>query len=121
MPFTPDVVKMICTVKNENEVLAAFDLIFEVCSGDSDQLHSKAIEALRSILEYDHCRTTIEGKRLVRYLYLKLNNTVDTYKQLPIFEILTDTLNETCVSLMVAVINDVVKLKFSKRVSADLC
>lgn len=37
------------------------------------------------------------------------------------FEILIDRLRESCVSLMGAVINDTIKLKFGKRVSQELC
>jgi hypothetical protein len=39
---------------------------------------------------------------------------------MPIFEILTETLANLSVTLMVAVINDTIKLKFAKRVSQDL-
>ncbi len=96
------------------------DLLFEVCSGESDSLHSKAIEVLTSLLEFEHSRSNQYGKLLVRHLYLRLTNTIDTSKQIPMFETLTSTLSPLSVSLMVAVINDTVKLKFAKRVTHAL-
>lgn len=118
--FTPELVKLVCTVTSENAVLGICDLLFEICSGESDSLHSKAAEVLNSLLEFEHTRTDQYGKLLVRHLYLRLTNTIDTSKQIPMFEILTETLSPLSVSLMVAVINDTVKLKFAKRVTHGL-
>jgi len=53
-------------------------LLFEVCSGESDQLHSKAFEILQSILVFEHTLQNPFGKLLLRYLYLRLTNTIDT-------------------------------------------
>ena len=50
--FTPEVVKMICDVKSENEILGAVELLYETCSGETDTLHSKASEVLTNILSY---------------------------------------------------------------------
>jgi len=44
---------MICDVKNENEILGAVELLFEICSGETDSLHSKAIEVLTNLLSYE--------------------------------------------------------------------
>ena len=50
--FTPAIVKMICEVNSENEILGAVELLYETCSGETDTLHSKAIEVLTSVLSY---------------------------------------------------------------------
>jgi len=108
---------MICSVKSEHEILGAVEILFEICSGETDQLHSKAIEVLYAVLSNEQFMQQSEGKLMTRYLYLKLANNIDTTKQMQMFEVLTERLRESCVSLMGAVINDTIKLKFGKRVS----
>lgn len=50
--FTTELTHMLCAVTSENEVLGLVDLLFEVCSGETDSLHSKAPEVLASLLEH---------------------------------------------------------------------
>lgn len=119
--FTPELVKMLVQdVNGENEILAAVELLFEVCSGEVDSLHSKAAEVLQGLLSDHEFLVKESGTMVVRYLYVKLLNAVDTRKQMPMFEILTDKLCEKYVSLMGAVINDTIKFKFGRRVSHEL-
>jgi len=97
-------------------VIGLVDLLFEVCSGETDSLHSKAAEVLTMLLDYSKFIGTAHGLMTVRYLYLKLVNTVDTAKQLPMFEILTAKLQTKALPIM----NDTIKLKMARRVSAEL-
>jgi hypothetical protein len=71
---------MLCTVTSENEVLGLVDLLFEVCSGETDALHSKAPEVLIGLLEHTEFVNSAPGLLTIRYLYLKLTNTIDTHK-----------------------------------------
>lgn len=98
--------------------MGAVELLFEVCSGEQDSLHSKAPEVLSSIFSLEAFIRTREGSLLVRYLYLKLVNTIDINKQLALFQVMTQSLDY--VTLISAVINDTVKLKFGRRVSDEL-
>jgi hypothetical protein len=79
-------------------------------------MHSKAPEVLVSLLEHTEFVNSDPGLLTVRYLYLKLTNTIDTHKQLPMFEILTEKLSTRGIVIM----NDTIKLKFARRVSHDL-
>jgi hypothetical protein len=97
-------------------VLGLVDLLFEVCSGETDSLHSKAAEVLTMLLDNGEFIATDPGLMTVRYLYLKLTNTVDTAKQLPMFEILTAKLQTRALPVM----NDTIKLKMARRVSTEL-
>jgi hypothetical protein len=116
--FTESITGMVCAVSGENEIMGAVELLFEVCSGEQDSLHSKAPEVLSSIFGLDKFIRTADGSLLVRCLYLKLVNTIDTKKQLPMFLVLTESLDY--VTLMGSIINDTVKLKFGRRVSDEL-
>lgn len=60
--FTPELVQMVCTVTSDNEVLGVCDLLYEVCSGESDALHSKALEVLEGVLTFEHCRSHQNGR-----------------------------------------------------------
>lgn len=111
--FTPELIKMLCAVEAENEVSGLVDLLFEVCSGETDSLHSKAQEVLTMLLDHSNFVNSGPGLMTIRYLYLKLTNTIDTNKQLPMFEILTEKLQTKAIIVM----NDTIKLKMARRVS----
>lgn len=73
--FSQDIVNMLTSeVDGENEVLALVELLFEICSGEQDNLHSKAPEVLTSLLEDLEFISKPLGAQVVRYLYIKLTN-----------------------------------------------
>ena len=86
---------------SEDQVLGLTDLLFEVCKGQQEDLHSKAPEVLTALLTNEKAWFTSGSYQLkvMRYLWLKLTNAIDTQKQLPMFKILTTSLaqgtNET--------------------------
>ena len=69
--FTPEITRMVCS----SDLFGSVELLFEVCAGDCDQLHSKAEELITSVLS-----NALDNELLIRYLYLKLVNSVDTKK-----------------------------------------
>lgn len=69
---------MICNITGEHEILGAVEILYEICSGETDQLHSKAIEVLTAVLSNVQIMIKDEGKLMTRYLYLKLTNSIDT-------------------------------------------
>jgi hypothetical protein len=58
---------------------------------------------------------------LVRCLFLKLFNEVDTEKQLPLFDAIVKNLdyksNENDLNILLLIIKDAIKLKYGKRIS----
>ena len=68
------------------------DLLFEVISGHGEDLHSKSREVLTELLCSPEVAQIGSCRQAVRVLYLKLFNEIDVMKQLPMFEVLTDTL-----------------------------
>lgn len=68
------------------------DLIFEAISGHGEEIHSKGMPMLTEILKSDQIEQSAPIKLVVRYLFLKLVNEIDTSKQLPLFEALTKNL-----------------------------
>ena len=76
------------------KVTGLSDMIFEVVYGAGEGLHSKFSEVMSSILglfKKEHNRS--ELNILIRCLYMKLVNEIDTEKQQPLFEILDKELD----------------------------
>ena len=68
------------------------DLIFETVSGHGEEIHSKGMPMLNELLRNDQIVQNASIKLVIRYLFLKFVNEIDTSKQLPIFEALTKNL-----------------------------
>jgi hypothetical protein len=64
-------------------------------------------------------KRTKQNDKLIRFLFIKLANAVDTTKQVFLFNLLVELLPSNC-SLVCAVIQDTIKLKWSRRVTPDL-
>lgn len=115
--FSHELIKILCDeVSSEHSVMGLVDLLFEVCNGETDSLHSKAPEVLSHLLEHNNFVDSQPGVLTIRYIYLKLTNVIDTTKQMPMFEILTEKLGSKAIVIM----NDTIKLKYARRVSPDL-
>ena len=112
----------------EDRVQGLSDLLFEVLSGQGDDLYSKAREMLQELLQYSGmlAERGAGARKVIRYLYLKLVNHIDVAKQMPLFEELTSALltilsvednssKQIGLTLMFEIMNDSVKLKFGKR------
>jgi hypothetical protein len=117
---------------SDDQVNGLSELLLEVIAGQGEDLHSKARTMLQELLAFpgilsEQGETT---RKVIRYLYLKLVNTVDTAKQMPLYEELTSALvkvlgdtddkrKQRGLCLLFQVINDSVRLKFGKRVSPE--
>ena len=66
--------------------------MFEVISGQGEDLHSKSKEVLDQLLNSPDIVSNDSCRQVVRVLYLKLLNEIDVMKQLPMFEVLTEKL-----------------------------
>jgi len=99
------------------------DVLLEVMYGASEDLHSKATEVLSVLLTLD-----VKGEKrerldkVVRYLLIKLVNSIDTAKQLPLFEcihrcLLVDEMSEAKLTLCLLIFQDTLRLKLGRRVS----
>ena len=105
--------------KQYEKIVGISDLIFEVIYGAGEGLHSKAREVLEALLNFD--RSKKEMVLLIRCVYLKLFNEVDTGKQAHIYDSFVKTLNyreeENDLNIMLLIFKDCIKLKYGKRVS----
>lgn len=111
LPINKELIEMIVEpMGDENSMHGVSDLFFEVLSGQGEDLHSKARSVLAEILK-SNC-----SWELIRMIYLKLVNSIDTSKQLPMFEELTEHLSGDSLLLLFQVCNDCVQLKFGRRI-----
>lgn len=131
LPFEQPLVTMlfepVAETAAEDRVHGLSDLLFEVLSGQGQDLYSKARSMLQELFKYKGVLAEGEGgtRKVIRYLYLKLVNHIDVAKQMPLFEELTaallgilaheDTLKHLGLTLVFQIMNDSVKLKFGKR------
>ena len=103
--------------------------MFEVMYGASEDLHSKATQVMQVLMDVQE---DDEGKkdrlkRTIRFTMVKLINSIDTSKQLPILETIhkvliegdeeDNKLNEERVCLGLNIYLDIIKLKLGSRVS----
>lgn len=75
-----------------NTILGISDLLFEVIYGANEGLHSKSNEVLSNMHEYFQSNPTNEVLMVIRCVYLKLFNEVDTEKQQPLYDFLVKNL-----------------------------
>jgi hypothetical protein len=108
--------------KSKHQVAGVSELLFEVAYGAGEGLHSKAKEVLGHTLTY---YTSSENKeelgQVMRCLFLKLVNEVDTEKHQMIYDTLGKVLRwkeqEKDLNLLLEIYQDSIKLKFGRRVS----
>ena len=82
------------------KIIGLCDLFFEVTYGAAEGLHSIAVDTLKELLRFCFSEKTHSDKDLrksticlIRHLFVKLINEVDTMKQRPIIEALISTIN----------------------------
>ena len=96
--------------------------------GANEDLHSKATQVLRVMMNLEQTDEVKKERlhRTLRFIAIKLFNSIDTSKQLPIIEtvhsqlIASDDeghLNEENVFLGLTIFHDFIKLKLGRRVS----
>ncbi|TNV87999.1 hypothetical protein FGO68_gene14880 [Halteria grandinella] len=100
-----------------DHVLGVSELLFEVAYGAGEGLHSKAKEVMVQVL----CIERSEKTRLViRCMFQKLVNEVDTEKHQEIYDTLTQTLDwkadQGDLGILLDIFRDNIKLKFGRRV-----
>ena len=96
-------------------------LLFEVVSGHSDELHSKGEVVLGALLASEKVSSSHSCRQVIRILYLKLVNEIDVNKLGPVFEQLVANLGKVDDSnrleLLFKVFNTSVALKFGRRIN----
>jgi len=95
------------------------DALFEVMYGASQDLHSKATGVVQVLLSLEKSEVMI---KIIRCLFIKLFNNIDTNRQTPIFEEISTTLlkgdlAEDKVKLGLMVYLDAIMLKYGRRLS----
>ncbi len=97
------------------------ELLFEVVYGASEGLHSRAKECLEQLLIFQRVDRTPDLISLIRCLFIKLINEVDTEKHQLIYDTLTKTLNwkddQGDLNLLLTLTQDIIKLKHGRRVT----
>jgi len=99
------------------------DTWFEVMYGAQQELHSKSSEILDMLLN-TKAQFDEEKQFMIRILFIKLFNSIDTSKQQLLFEsiyknliIFEEAINEDKLIMGLQVIEDAIKLKFGNRLS----
>ena len=122
VPFDQAIVAMVTKPvleKEDDTVLYGIaDLIVEVVSGQADDLHSKARQTIAELLKSKTLTESPDCRKLIRFIYLKLVNTVTPQKQTPIFEELITELeqgDDETLLLLFQVITDALSSKFGNR------
>jgi ADP-ribosylglycohydrolase len=97
------------------------ELLFEVVYGASEGLHSRAKECLEQLLIFNKDHRTPDQISLIRCLFIKLINEVDTEKHQLIYDTITKTLNwkesQGDLTLLLTMTQDIIKLKHGRRVT----
>lgn len=104
-----------------DQIMGISELLFEVAYGASEGLHSKAKDVMVQVLSFESEARSQSVVLVVRSLFQKLVNEVDTEKHQLMYDTIVNTLdwkdNKGDLEVLLQIFTDVIKLKYGRRVS----